>query len=103
MTPLSNCIGSIECGCWQSPHTATEWQRNYDAARGLAMDRQGNILGDMTQSEMIQQPFVEGSKAHAGIKQYSFNDPEYTALVSWLEDTAIWGGGDGDAQCETRN
>jgi hypothetical protein len=103
MTPLDQCLGSIECGCWQSPHTATEWQRNYDSARGMALDIDGSVLADMTNSELIQQPFEEGGKAHAGIKQYKMADPEYGKFIAWLEDTATWNRGNGNSICETNN
>lgn len=103
MQPLANCLGSVECGCWQSPHTDTEWQRNYDSARGMALDVDGTVLTDMDDSELIQQPFEEGGKAHAGIKQYKMADPEYGKFIAWLEDTATWNRGNGNSICETNN
>ncbi|MFO0550503.1 MAG: hypothetical protein U0271_19060 [Polyangiaceae bacterium] len=99
MTPLANCIGSIECACWMAPHTATEWQRNFDAARGMALDQQGNLLTDMDDSELIQQPAVEGGKAHAGIKTFNIGDNDHSAIKTWL-DGAVQGG---DGICNTNN
>lgn len=97
MTPLSECIGSIECGCWMSPHTTSEWQRNYDAARGFGLDAQGSPLADMEQSELIQQAMEEGGKAHAGIKLFKSGDVEHQKIKSWLEGATF------GQPCQTNN
>jgi hypothetical protein len=97
MTPLVDCIGSIECGCWQYRHTDVEWQRNYDAARGFGLDAQGNPLADTEQSELIQQPMEGGGKAHAGFKMFAAGSPEHTKLKAWLDGTTF-----GQA-CQTNN
>jgi len=97
MTPLSECIGSIECGCWQSPHTGVEWQRNYDAARGFGLDPQGNPLSDNEQSELIQQPMEGGGKAHAGFKMFDPGSPEHTKIKAWLDGTTF------GQTCQTNN
>lgn len=99
MTPLANCLGSIECGCWLSPHTDTEWQRNFDAARGFLLDEDGVQYADVDDSDLVQQPAVEGGKAHAGIKTYNIGSADYDAIHDWLSGTPL--GGDG--VCNTNN
>jgi hypothetical protein len=88
--PLADCIGGIECICWSGAHTATEWQRNYDAARGFALDASGNALpaGSEDASELIVQPIV-GGKAHAGIHLFKAGDPDHTTLAAWLGGAAL--------------
>lgn len=85
MVPSENCEGGIECACWTAPHTATEWQRNFDAARGFALDSKGNPIpaGQEDSSELISQPIV-GGKAHAGIKLFASGDADHTTLKNWL-------------------
>jgi hypothetical protein len=58
MFPTENCIGSIECRCYFAPHTATEWQRNFDSARGFALDAAGAPIATPDDSELIAQPIV---------------------------------------------
>ncbi len=86
-TPLQSetCIGSIECACWTLPHSDSEWQRNFDAARGFALDAAGAPLpaGMESSSDLVAQP-VFGGKAHAGVHLFHTDDPDYTTLVSWL-------------------
>jgi hypothetical protein len=94
-TPLANCIGSIECACSFEPHTPTEWQRNYDAARGMLLDARGAEFADPEQSDLIRQPIV-GGKAHAGIHLFRQGDPEHMTLRAWL-------GGASLANCTTNN
>jgi hypothetical protein len=87
---LSQCVGGIECICWSGPHTPTEWQRNYDAARGFALDASGNAIppGMEDSSELIAQPIV-GGKAHAGIHLFRSGDPDHTTLAAWLGGAAL--------------
>ena len=81
------CIGSNSCPC-NAPHTPTEWQRNYDAARGFAIDAMGNVLANEAQSDLIQQPVV-GGKSHAGIHLFQPSDPEQATILSWLNGATL--------------
>jgi hypothetical protein len=85
MVLSDKCIGSIECGCFTAPHTATEWSRNFDAARGLDLDANGMPLpaGMEDTSDLIAQPIV-GGKAHAGVHLFAAADPEHATFKSWL-------------------
>jgi hypothetical protein len=83
-TPSDNCIGSVECACWTAPHTATEWQRNFDSARGFLLDSAGKTLADVEDSELLQQPLVGGGFAHAGIHIFAKADTDYNAIKNWL-------------------
>jgi hypothetical protein len=79
------CIGSIECACWSLPHTATEFRKNYDAARGFGLNPDGSPIGAGMEatSELLAQPVV-GGKAHAGIHLFKSGDAEYQAVAQWL-------------------
>jgi len=83
----ASCIGSNSCPC-NAPHTPTEWQRNYDAARGFALDAMGNALPDEHTSDLIQQPVV-GGKSHAGIHLFQPADPEDTTIYNWLHGSTL--------------
>ena len=83
----ASCIGSNSCPC-NARHTPTEWQRNYDAARGFALDDMGNVLANQSASDLIQQPVV-GGKSHAGIHLFKPNDPEDAAILSWLNNVPL--------------
>jgi hypothetical protein len=83
----ASCDGSNSCPC-DAPHTATEWQRNYDAARGFALDAMGNAIADEHTSDLIQQP-VTGGKSHAGIHLFNATDPEDATLFSWLTGATL--------------
>jgi hypothetical protein len=85
MVLSDKCIGSIECGCFTAPHTATEWSRNFDAVRGFDLDAAGNPLaaGMEDTSDLIAQPIV-GGKAHAGVHLFAAADPEHATFKSWL-------------------
>jgi hypothetical protein len=86
---LSTCIGTNDCHC-VGPHADQEWQRNYDAARGLALDPQGNPIppAQAATSDLIQQPVV-GGKSHAGVHLFKLNDAEYTKIKNWLSGVAL--------------
>lgn len=90
MVPTDNCEGCIECACWTAPHTATEWQRNFDAARGFGLDSKGTAIpaGQEDTSELISQPIV-GGKAHAGIKLFASGDADHTTLKQWLSGAKL--------------
>jgi hypothetical protein len=87
----TQCTGSNSCPC-NALRTATEWQRNYDAARGFALDSTGKPLSDMSQSDLLLQPKF-GGKSHAGI--HLFHEPpstnadvaDYNAILGWLDGT----------------
>ncbi|MFT3764370.1 MAG: hypothetical protein QM820_02435 [Minicystis sp.] len=82
----TQCTGSDSCPC-NGNHSQKEWQRNFDAARGFALDDNGNALPDQSQSDLIRQPVV-GGKSHAGIHLFKMSDPEYATLLNWLSGTA---------------
>lgn len=84
-----DCIGSVECACWTRPHTPTEWQRNYDAARGFALDAGGAPLMDATTSELLAQPLKGGGLPHAGIKVWNPSDANYQTIQAWLEGATL--------------
>lgn len=83
--PLDGCTGSIECECGSSPHTATEIQLDFDAARGFALDANGNPLapGKEGDSELISQAVV-GGKAHAGVHLFRSGDADDKAIRDWI-------------------
>ncbi len=93
--PTESCIGSIECRCYFEPHTPTEWRRNYDSARGFALDSTGTPVGGPDESDLIAQPIV-GGKAHAGIHLFRNNDAEHDKLRRWLMGETL-------ASCSTNN
>jgi len=95
MVSLLDCVGSIECACFTVGKTATEWQRNFDSARGMLLDAQGNAAPDPHQSEMIQQPIV-GGKAHAGVHLFAEDDADHQTIVQWLGGATL-------AACQTNN
>jgi hypothetical protein len=95
MFPTESCTGSIECRCYFEPHTATEWQRNFDSARGFALDATGNPIAAPDDSELIAQPIV-GGKAHAGIHLFRQDDADHDKLRRWLNGETL-------ASCNTNN
>jgi len=91
------CTGSLECRCSGEPHTANEWRRNFDSARGFALDANGDRLaaGAESDSDLVAQPVV-GGKAHAGIHLFRDTDADYDTLIQWLS-------GAKQASCTTNN
>jgi hypothetical protein len=89
-TPSEDCTGSIECRCYFAPHTENEWRRNFDSARGFALDAAGDPLGAGNEdaSELIAQPIV-GGKAHAGIHLFRDGDEEHETLRAWLAGASL--------------
>lgn len=85
----AGCTGSISCPC-TAKHTNTEWQLNYDSARGFAIDEAGNAIPTATidTSEMIAQPVV-GGKAHAGIHLFKMGDADYQVMHTWLTSAGM--------------
>jgi hypothetical protein len=69
--------GTVMCIGW-SPHTAAEWQENYDTARSFMVG-----LSDPEQSDLLAQP-VYGGKAHAGVHLFAKTDADYTTIKAWL-------------------
>jgi hypothetical protein len=90
------CIGCIECACFSKPHLPVEWQRNFDAARGFALDLQAQPLADVSQSELLTQPLRGNGLAHAGIKTWDTTDTDYQTILSWLQGMTL-------ANCTTTN
>jgi len=83
----ASCTAGNSCPCG-AKHTATEWQRNYDAARGFALDAMGTPIADEHTSDLIQQPVV-GGKSHAGIHLFTSTDPEDATIYSWLTGATL--------------
>jgi hypothetical protein len=83
-TPSDHCDGVAGCLC-AAPHTDAEWRKNYDAARGFALDEQAKpfAAANMDKSELLAQPVV-GGKAHAGVHLFLAGDAQYAAIKSWL-------------------
>lgn len=75
----------MEGPCRSCPHTTTEWRRNYDSARGFALDATLKPIpaGMEDTSELIAQPIV-GGKAHANIHLFKSGDADHTTLKQWL-------------------
>jgi hypothetical protein len=94
--PSENCIGCIECACWTKPHLPVEWQRNFDAARGLALDLQTGGTLAPEDSELLTQPEKGNGLPHAGIKIWDAASPEYTTIQQWLGGMTL-------ASCNTTN
>jgi hypothetical protein len=69
--------GTVMCVGW-SPHTAAEWQSNYDISRSFMLG-----LTDPEQSDLLAQPVV-GGKSHAGVHLFAKTDAEYVTLKAWL-------------------
>jgi hypothetical protein len=80
--------GTIMCVGW-SAHTATEWQKNFDAARLF-------LLGTTpAASALVREPLAGSPLTHSGIKLWSSTaDPDYQTILAWL-------GGATRATCNT--
>ena len=84
--PLATqCTGSLEGPCRSCTHTPTEWQRDFDSARGFALDQNLKQIpaGQEDSSDLIAQPVV-GGKSHANIHLFKSGDADYTALKQWI-------------------
>jgi hypothetical protein len=88
-TPSDGCDGVNQCLC-AAPHTDAEWRRNFDAARGFAMDSAGKKLTStkLDKSELLAQPVV-GGLAHAGIHLFNKNDAEYAQIKNWMSGAKL--------------
>jgi hypothetical protein len=69
--------GTVMCVGW-SPHTAAEWQSNYDIARSFMLG-----ITDPEQSDLLAQPVI-GGKSHAGVHLFAKGDAEHATLKAWL-------------------
>jgi hypothetical protein len=89
VTPLAQCIGTNDCHC-AGPHAVQEWDRNYDASRGMMLNANGSPIaaGQADTSDLLQQPVV-GGKSHAGVHLFKLNDTEYTTIKSWLSGSTL--------------
>jgi hypothetical protein len=72
-----NGSATVMCLGW-SPHTAAEWQSNYDISRSFMIG-----ITDPDQSDLIAQPIV-GGKAHAGVHLFAKGDADHVTLQAWL-------------------
>jgi hypothetical protein len=78
----TSCTGADSCPC-NGFRVPLEWQRNYDAARGFALDPNGNPLANEAQSDILQQAVV-GGLSHGGVHLFAMNDSDYTTILNWL-------------------
>jgi hypothetical protein len=69
--------GTVMCEGWL-PHTATEWQKNFDSARSFMLG-----VSAPEQSELLLQPVV-GGRPHVGVHLFTESDPDYQTLRAWL-------------------
>jgi hypothetical protein len=83
----SACTGSDSCPC-NGKHVAKEWQRNFDSARGFALDSFGVPLASESNSDLLLQAKV-GGKSHGGIHLFATNDAEYTTILNWLNGATL--------------
>ncbi|MGE0791407.1 MAG: hypothetical protein AB7S26_37375 [Sandaracinaceae bacterium] len=89
ITAPQDCIGSLECECWQLPHTPRERIRNFDAARGFGLDSAGTPLTDQADSELLTQPEIGGGFPHQNIHFWSSSDADYQTILSWLNGATL--------------
>ena len=89
LTPLAQCIGTNDCHC-VGPHAVQEWDRNFDASRGMMLNANGTAIpaGQADTSDLLGQPVV-GGKSHAGVHLFKPNDAEYTTIKSWLSGSTL--------------
>ncbi|HRI65088.1 MAG TPA: hypothetical protein PK156_12655 [Polyangium sp.] len=74
--------GTVMCVGW-SPHTAAEWQQNFDNSRSFMLG-----ISNAEESDLLAQPVV-GGKAHAGVHMFAKTDLDYTTIKSWLEGAKL--------------
>jgi hypothetical protein len=78
--------GTIMCVGW-SPHTAEEWQMNFDSARSF-------MIGVSTPdaSELIAEPMAQTYYTHTGVKLWATPmDPDYVTIRDWLGGATLGG------------
>ncbi len=69
--------GTVMCEGWL-PHTASEWQKNFDSARSFMLG-----VTAPEQSELLLQPVV-GGRPHVGVHLFTESDPDYQTIRAWL-------------------
>lgn len=69
--------GTTMCEGWL-PHTAAEWQSNYDIARSFMVG-----VTNPDDSDLLAQPRV-GGKAHTGVHPLKTTDQDYQTMKAWL-------------------
>lgn len=94
-TASDNCDGATWCLC-AAPHTQAEWRKNFDAARGMALDPHNEPVTSTNAdlAELLAQPVV-GGKEHAGIHLFKKNDAQYAAIRKWVAGAKL------NAACDT--
>jgi len=75
--------GTVMCEGWL-PHTATEWQMNYDSARKF-------LAPGYTpeETELLLQPTEGMGFAHAGVHPFKKDDASYTIIKRWLSGETL--------------
>ncbi len=74
--------GTVMCVGW-SPHTAAEWQKNFDSARAFATPNPDD-------SDLLAQP-VFGGRTHAGVHLFSRTSQDYGTIRDWLAGAQLGG------------
>lgn len=77
------CSQNKACDC-SRPHTPGEWQANFDSARAFAIG-----LAAPADSELLTQPLVNFSYAHAGRKFLKTTDADYQTILNWLQGQTL--------------
>ncbi len=72
--------GTVMCVGW-SPHTATEWRKNFDNARTFATPNPDD-------SDLLAQP-VLGGRTHAGVHLFSRTSQDYQTIRDWLSGAQL--------------
>ena len=69
--------GTVMCAGWY-PHTATEFKKNFDSARGFMLD------GSSADNSLLLREPAKGGLPHAQVKLFSSSDADYQTIKSWL-------------------
>ena len=76
--------GTVMCEGWM-PHTAQEWQKNFDNARSFMIG-----VTDPAQSELLVQPTAGTAKQHVDVKLFAGpSDADYQTLQAWLSGATL--------------
>ena len=75
--------GTVMCLGW-SPHTAEEWELNFNNARSFMIG-----LSSAADSELLRQPEIGGGFAHAGVHTWSPGDADYQLIHDWLNGATL--------------
>lgn len=86
----TQCTGSVEGVCRSCSHTASEWQKNFDSARGFGLDANLQLIpmAQLDTSDLIAQPIV-GGKVHANIHLFDAGSTDHTTLKNWLSGMTL--------------